>query len=631
LDWMGQRSYIKLVSQARRGDRASMDKLAGQVRGHLYAYVYRIVLRDDLAQDIVQESLLEMFKIFGNLEREDRFWPWLRGIAFNKIRRQYTKQQRRRTVPMSSIPEPALGAKSSEAGLANLVTEELKQIVLASMQKLKPQYRKVLSMRCYEEMEYSEIAELMGCSELSARVMFCRAKKSLQQHLSHNGLGRGALVMALVLFGKMTAPTEAAAANVSVTAATVKAGLAAGVLGMVGSKTAIVSLTTAGVLAAGAVVLPSVTDKRAENVSAEKSSTSLPAAGSMPGITSGSEELWYYYPLKAGGPIMMRLVAADSKAKQPCCTRLQNERANYSFDTRKNTVYIENARMWRTDLRVWPLPGDPDRMRRFISKVEGLHEGPEQVRLNSGGSLVIVKGHGHENGDVVEVTRHRSVLDEEFFIYSWPDGTRVVDNRDAMHRRGWTYFSLEGRVGQDEVSGRGRIPFVYSTCLEHSPWLELKVSGGLKVVDNRADACVYSSDGQMLARYERGSFFAGLARPWMGIHALDTVRRDAAAEQIWFETEQLDAAGSVRVTLRGARGNIVYTINLENDVIEQIEVSTGDGRKAELRFSYIQDVSDVRQEFVEPRIIGAFTLSKQQSPGVLWPIHLVEGGLGKEN
>jgi DNA-directed RNA polymerase specialized sigma24 family protein len=81
------KDYIELVEQARFGKRESLNILAELVRGRLYAYVYWIVLREHLARNIVQESMLEIFKVLGKLERTGRFWPWLRGIALN-IHRQ---------------------------------------------------------------------------------------------------------------------------------------------------------------------------------------------------------------------------------------------------------------------------------------------------------------------------------------------------------------------------------------------------------------------------------------------------------------------------------------------------------------------------------------------------------------
>ena len=95
--------YVALAEQAKLGDKPSLEKLTELVHPRLYAYVYRIILQKNLAQDIVQEALLEMLKVIENLEKPDRFWPWLRGIAYNKIRLQYARQYRRRTVSISNL------------------------------------------------------------------------------------------------------------------------------------------------------------------------------------------------------------------------------------------------------------------------------------------------------------------------------------------------------------------------------------------------------------------------------------------------------------------------------------------------------------------------------------------------
>ena len=89
---MNDKDYIGLVKLAQLGDRDSLDSLAQLVRGRLYAYVYRIMVQEHKAQDIVHESMLEMYKNLENLKSAEKFWPWLRGIAFNKIRRHRTKE-----------------------------------------------------------------------------------------------------------------------------------------------------------------------------------------------------------------------------------------------------------------------------------------------------------------------------------------------------------------------------------------------------------------------------------------------------------------------------------------------------------------------------------------------------------
>ena len=119
------RNYTGLVQRAQLGDTECLNRLAELVRGRLYAYTLRIVLHEDLAQDIVQESMTEMVKILGKLEKADRFWPWLRGIAFNKIRRHFSKEKRHQAVSMTDfVSEDYLHDKQEgQEGLAEVVSQ----------------------------------------------------------------------------------------------------------------------------------------------------------------------------------------------------------------------------------------------------------------------------------------------------------------------------------------------------------------------------------------------------------------------------------------------------------------------------------------------------------------------------
>ena len=198
------RDYLELVKKAQLGDKECLNRLAEAARVRLREYVQRLTLQEDLTEDIVQESILEMFKVFDKLKKADRFWNWLDGIAFNKVRSHYGRRWRHKTKSVSDAG-CEIAETNSPDGLAEMVTAELKQIVIKSMHRLQPRHRAVLTMRCYKGMKYSEIAELMKCSEFGVQALFYRAKKALAKELSHHGLGKGSLLTALLLFGKMTA------------------------------------------------------------------------------------------------------------------------------------------------------------------------------------------------------------------------------------------------------------------------------------------------------------------------------------------------------------------------------------------------------------------------------------------
>ena len=591
--------YVGLVKRAQLGDKESLDRLAELGRERLCVYVYRLTLADDVTQDIVQESILEMFKVLGKLKRADRFWPWLRGIAFNKIRRHHRTQRRQRMTSMSEV-EHGREQKDGREGLANLVSQELKQIVLTAMHQLKPRHRTVLTMRCYEEMEYSEIAKLMGCSEFVARVLFHRAKKALAKQLSRQGLGKGTLLTALVLFGKMTAPSEAAAAAVSVTAATVKVGAIASLAAMAASKTVIVPLTAAGVLTVGTMVATQGTNE-VPIVPQYSRAKSIYATPKVAKTNKGVESYWYFFPDGAAGPVMMRLMKSDSQGTQSYCAYRQNEHANYHFDRGRNTIYIENYRMWNSDLSVYRLPTDKPGLTEFVSSVEGKRQEMGYVAAGGDGLLVIAR-HNAGVGEGCWAIRHYNVLDEEYFRYEWPAGIKVVDNRDVMHRRGWTYFRVSGEIDGKEVSGSGRIPFVYETSQEYYPWLRLQVAGK-KIVN---------CDG-----------FGGLARPWMGLHTIDTVRRDAAEQEVWFETKYTPGEIKTQVALTRERVKLVYTVDMKKDVIDKIEFSERGAKKGELKFSYLQEIDQIGDEFIEPGASG-FGQGQRERSGMLWLVKLAE-------
>jgi RNA polymerase sigma factor (sigma-70 family) len=243
--------YPELVEQAQLGSQASMNRLAELAEGRLFAYIYRLTLNYDLTQDLLQETLLAMVKSLNNLNDADRFWGWLFRTALGKVQHHYRQEQRKRMTQISAAEKARLSERIGHEQtdeLSELVRTELSDAVFEAIEKLKLRHRSVLALRCFEQMPYSEIAPIMNCTELEARVLFFRAKYCLKQRLSRHRLGKGMLLTALGLFGLMTTPGKAASAAGAVSAASLDVGFAATVIGAAGTKvgiTVITAITTA--------------------------------------------------------------------------------------------------------------------------------------------------------------------------------------------------------------------------------------------------------------------------------------------------------------------------------------------------------------------------------------------------
>ena len=609
-----QKHQLDLIARARRGDRQSLDELATLARERLRTYVYRMTQDDDLAQEIVQETLFEMCKALGKLKSNDRFWPWLHGIATNKLKRFYRTERTQRNLAANSAKRKASMADRQD-GLENLVSEELKGIVSAAIKRLRVRHKAVLIMRCYDGMTHSEIAESLGCSEFSTRMLFLRAKRALQRELSRNGFAKGSLLTAMVVFGKMTAPSEAAAAKISVTAAATKVGLLAEVAALATSRTAVVSMAAAGVLTVGTIVAPPILPR--DNVA--------PAGTGMVaqfGVSSNAaEQKLHFFPQGQAQTMMLRAVSAPLGDESE---RLVLQDANANYDYQDNTVNINNHRMWAADLSVPVLPTDDPEMVGFLQTVVPGTRSVQHVSAKYAGLLAVASRDEDEETTRATAYSHRNALRQVYFQPDWPTTAKVLDNRDEMHLRGWTYFRIRGQINGRKVMGSGRIPFVSATSREHSPWMKLQV-GSVTIVDDNRQAGASQASSEQPGVYRGGSFFKGLARPWMGLHTIDTVRRDAAEKRIWFETKYLpdDRFAQVQMDCDGVK--VAYKIDLQADVIDEITFTTDQGEAGNLTFEYLQSIEGTeRSREFDPPDVPRRQNSPKTDPGLPWLVQLVE-------
>ena len=387
------------------------------------------------------------------------------------------------------------------------------------------------------------------------------------------------------------------------------------------TTTGIVSIAAVGALTVGTVV---TTSGPAQPVNPGVNPLATGARVVSPYTTTADaqERYWYGFPEGPEGPMLLRAQSHNAASHV-----LQNEEANYSYDG--GTVSINNHRMLLDDLSVLKLPTDSTEMRGFLARVEGIENDIQPVSGRKGRELLAVverKTSAEAEVDAPWIVSSRNVLDADYFEGNWPSSARIVDNRDAMHKRGWTYFRIRGQVAGREVRGSGRIPFVYATSKQHSPWLRLTI-GDFVVVDGGSVATLENADGEFPFKYRQGCFFSGLSKPWMGLHAVDTVRRDAAEQRAEFATQLTADGRQALVTVTSGEATLLYTIDIEADLVRRIDFTVDNVPAGSLEFEYLSDVSVDRSEFAAPATRHARVTFRKDS-GILWLVQLANGALG---
>ncbi len=643
-----EKKWTELVKLAQQGHDRSIDMLARQTEGRLRAYVFRVTLDYELTEDLSQEALLQMVKSLDDLNKAESFWPWMYRITQSKIQQYYKTKRKTALISEPAFYQDFLSYRSDsqkDEGLRQLIREDLSKKVMAAMKQITQQYRAVLSLRCFEDLSYADIAMAMQCSEVKARVLFFRAKQALKKELSHQGLSKSLLLMSLGLFGKLTAPAEGGASALTVTANTTHVGLTAAALATASSRLGIAILTTITIavvlVGLGGMAmwpekpLPEPPFIRGGDIESMHFTTQLmdnspEARGSL---SKGAYEQWFYFPDGIDGPMFMRMQRWDPQQRQKLCAWLENEQANYYFDSGNNLVHITNCRVCWSSLKVRRLPTDSVEFSEFLSNVEDNAKGlGDFFRDPNTGHLMSFVDYRFNNAPDFQTEYLYNTVGSELFQYNWPADIPIVDDRDQMHKRGWTYFSINGIVGEQEITATGRMPFVYNALKEHPAWLILKIGENLVITDCSRGAYLKQGD-EIIAAYEPGAFFKGLARPWMGMHTANIVRRDAAEQRIWFHSERADNKTDAIVMISHEEQqnstDLIYTINMENDVIKTITFDVNGQAQGSLIFSYLQDIDQLADQFAEPTIPAGSQSPKQQSPGIRWLINLGQGNLGK--
>ncbi len=232
--------------QAQCGDNEAMSQLSQQVADRVLPYIQGLTLNYDLAQDILQETLLEMVKSLNNVRSPESFWCWVYRQALGKVQHHFRDRSRQRSIVLRVASDLLSRAKDeSLTGLEYVTRVELSEFVLRAIDKLKIEYRSVLILRCFENLSYAEIAQVLDCKELRARVLFFRAKRSLERHLSRGGFGKECLLAGLVLFRILTKPSEVSSATSLVSASVLDVDAFAAIISLASSKIGLLATSLA--------------------------------------------------------------------------------------------------------------------------------------------------------------------------------------------------------------------------------------------------------------------------------------------------------------------------------------------------------------------------------------------------
>lgn len=179
----------ELMLRVREGDTSSFTLLLERHRVPVIHFLYRMVQNQAVAEELAQEVFLRVYRSRASYEPTARFTTWLFRIATHLALNQI--RDRRHEKGAESIDdEPRDGMTRQLPDLCltveqRLVREARLSEVRHAIELLPAKQKAAVLMHKYQEMEYSQIAGVLGCSESAVKSLLFRAYETLRSRLAH--------------------------------------------------------------------------------------------------------------------------------------------------------------------------------------------------------------------------------------------------------------------------------------------------------------------------------------------------------------------------------------------------------------------------------------------------------------
>jgi RNA polymerase sigma-70 factor (ECF subfamily) len=179
----------QLMIRVREGDGASFGVLLEKHRSSVVHFLYRMVQNHAEAEELAQEVFLRVYRSRSTYEPAAKFTTWLfriaTHVALNSLRDGKNERWQERLDDDSS-DAPARQVSDRQPSVEQSMVYEAKlDEIRKAIAALPAKQRAAVLMHKYEELEYSQIAKVLSCSESAVKSLLFRAYETLRARLAH--------------------------------------------------------------------------------------------------------------------------------------------------------------------------------------------------------------------------------------------------------------------------------------------------------------------------------------------------------------------------------------------------------------------------------------------------------------
>ena len=183
-----------LVRRCLAGENSAWENLLRLHTRKLYNLCYRFTGRPVDAEDLTQEVFIKVFQTLRTFDASQGAFPtWLNRVARNHLVDHYRRTRKDRVT--SSIEDEAGGLEEKPSPaiepVARLESRERQELLQKALGQLSPDMREAVILRDLQDLDYLEIAQILGVPEGTVKSRINRGRLELARALKRMECMRG--------------------------------------------------------------------------------------------------------------------------------------------------------------------------------------------------------------------------------------------------------------------------------------------------------------------------------------------------------------------------------------------------------------------------------------------------------
>ncbi|MEM9544771.1 MAG: RNA polymerase sigma factor [Bacteroidota bacterium] len=172
----------QLLELIRLNKESGFRSLMKQFQEQTYWHIRRMVTTHEDADDVVQNTFIKVFRNLDKFKGNSKLYTWIYRIATNESLTFLKNRKRRQSESIDDTENTIEHNLKADAYFdGNNVQMILQKAIIALPDKQKA----VFNLRYYEEMPYSEMAEVLDTSVGALKASYHHAVKKIEEYIKN--------------------------------------------------------------------------------------------------------------------------------------------------------------------------------------------------------------------------------------------------------------------------------------------------------------------------------------------------------------------------------------------------------------------------------------------------------------